>query len=218
MGGIARFRALTATGLIYACIFALFGFVGAALARPSRALRPVHYHGLSVRVPRSWPVFDLARDPQTCVRFNRHALYLGTPGRQERCPAHAVGRTDAILISPLHVSRGAPSATAGGLNLDGDVSSYSLHAAGVDVTATWSRSPQTVAQALGRRSLPGRNGRPASASTSAAPDLTDSADGLPGRSSFRASVYTGLGFDTCMAPSASQLAAWSASPYHAVGI
>src|SRR5437867_1906093 len=33
-----------------------------------------------------------------------------------------------------------------------------------------------------------------------------------------AGVYTGLGFDTCSAPSASALTAWLASPYRAVGI
>src|SRR5437764_750146 len=103
MGGIPRVRALTATGLICACVCALSGSSGAALAHPSRALQTVRFHGVSVRVPRSWPVFDLAQDPQTCVRFNRHAVYIGTPGREERCPAHAVGRTDAILVSPLRV-------------------------------------------------------------------------------------------------------------------
>jgi hypothetical protein len=33
-----------------------------------------------------------------------------------------------------------------------------------------------------------------------------------------AGVYTGLGFDTCSAPSTSALTAWLASPYRAVGI
>lgn len=218
MGGIARVRALTATGFICACGCALSSS-SAALARPARALQTVRYHGLSVRVPRSWPVFDLARDPQTCVRFNRHAVYLGIPGREERCPAHAVGRTDAILLSPLHVSRGAPIATAAGLGLEGDASSYSLRRAGIEVTATWSRSPRVVAQALGRKALPDANGGPANASTNASQSVPAGTSGQPGRSSFRASTFTGLGFDTCTAPSASQMSAWrSSSPYRAVGI
>src|SRR5215471_14975156 len=104
MGGISPVRVFTATAIIFACICALLGYVGEPLARPASAWRVVRYHGVTVRVPRSWPVFDLARDPQACVRFNRHAVYVGTPGREERCPAHAVGRTDALLLSPLRVS------------------------------------------------------------------------------------------------------------------
>lgn len=216
MGGTARCRAFTATAFVFTCILALFGFAGAAL--PAGALRVVHFHGVSVRVPRYWPVFDLARDPHTCVRFNRHAVYVGTPGRQEHCPAHAVGRTEAILISALHPSRGAPIATAGGLSLAGNVSSYRLRAAGVDVTATWSRSPRAVARALGRRSLPAANGQAASTSGIAGPEASASASGSPGRSFTPGSTFTGVGFDTCTTPSASQMAAWSHSPYRGVGI
>ena len=64
-------------------LLALFG-TGAASAQP--ALRVVNYRGYAVRIPRSWPVYDLARAPQTCVRFNRHAVYLGTPSTSQSCP------------------------------------------------------------------------------------------------------------------------------------
>ena len=215
MSGISRVRVLAAAALISACICGLLGFAGVTAARPASALRVVRYHGVSVRVPRSWPVLDLARDPQACVRFDRHALYLGTPGREERCPAHAVGRTDAILIAPLHVSPGAPIATATGLGLEGDASSYSLRRAGVEVTATWSRSPQMVARALGLRSLSRTSGRPAS--TSGAAGLSADASSQPARSS-HASTFTGLGFDTCTTPSASEMSAWHSSPYRGVAV
>jgi Domain of unknown function (DUF1906) len=218
MGGIARVRALTATGFIFACIFALFGFAGVTLGGPTRALQTVRYHGVSVRVPRPWPVFDLARHPQTCVRFNRHAVYFGTPGRQERCPAHAVGRTDAILISPLRATKGAPVAMAGGLGLEGDVSSYSLRTAGVEVTSTWSRSPRVVSRALGRNSLPRANGRAANSSKSTVPGPPATGSAQRGRHYVRGSTFTGLGFDACTAPSRSQMAAWSHSPYRGIGI
>lgn len=194
------------------CVCALLGSASLALAASPRAFDTVRYHGVSIRVPRSWPVFDLARDPQTCLRFDHHALYLGTPGREERCPAHAVGRTEAILIAPRHTRGGAASTTAGGLGLQGDVTSFSLRS-GVEVTATWSRSPQVISRALGLRSLPRAGG----ASESGAPALLTSASGRS-RSAVRATVYTGRGFDACMAPSRHQMAAWSHSPYRAVGI
>ena len=44
------------------------------------------------RVPGDWPVFDLAADPSTCVRFDVHAVYLGHPGADMNCPAGLVGR------------------------------------------------------------------------------------------------------------------------------
>ena len=207
MGGNARQRGLTATGVLLSCVCVLLLSGGAALARPSGTLRTVRYRGFSVRVPQSWPVFSLARDPQTCVRFNRHAVYLGTPGSEERCPAHAVGRTEAILLSPL----GDPSTTtAGGLHLDGNATSFSAPSAGVEVTATWSRAPRLVAQALGRKSLP----RVSSPSTLAAGNKASAG----AQSAQSAAIFTGLGFDTCTAPSRSQMSAWSSSPYRAVGI
>jgi hypothetical protein len=70
------------------------------MARRGPALRTIDFRGYAARVPASWPVYDLARDPQTCVRFNRHAVYLGTPGQQQRCPAHAAGHTSALLLEP----------------------------------------------------------------------------------------------------------------------
>ncbi len=215
MSGISRVRTLAAAGLIFACLCAPFGFAGVTAARPANAARVVRYHGVSVRVPRSWPVLDLAHDPHACVRFDRHALYLGTPGREERCPAHAIGRTDAILIAPLHASLGAPIATAAGLGLERDASSYSLRRAGVEVTATWSRSPQMVSRALRRTSLQ-RTNAPA-ASTSAAAGVSAGAGSRPARSS-HASTFTGRGFDTCTTPSASQMSAWHSSPYRGVAV
>ncbi len=60
--------------------------------------RVVRYHGYQVQVPGSWPVYDLAADPAQCVLFNTHAVYLGTPGSAQDCPAHAFGHTEALLI------------------------------------------------------------------------------------------------------------------------
>jgi glycoside hydrolase-like protein len=79
---------------------AALGSGTAALARPADPVRSIRYHGQLIRVPSSWPVYDLARNPTICVRFDRPAVYLGTPGRTQRCPAHAAGRHRAILIEP----------------------------------------------------------------------------------------------------------------------
>src|SRR5438270_1870878 len=112
-----RIRGPFSLALVLACASAaLLVWAGAAVGGSAAGLRAVRYHGLTLRVPRSWPVFDLARNPNTCVRFDRHALYLGTPGLEERCPAHAVGRTEAILVSPL--GTGAP------LPVEGSASSF----------------------------------------------------------------------------------------------
>src|SRR6478752_4433698 len=76
-------------------------WVGVADATPVKVVR---YHGYVVRVPRSWRVYDLARNRHVCVRFDRHALYLGAPTAQEQCPAHTVGRTEAILLQPANAT------------------------------------------------------------------------------------------------------------------
>src|SRR5689334_14212330 len=61
----------------------------------------IRYHGYRLTVPAAWPVYDLVTHPTVCVRFDRHAVYLGRPSTRQRCPAHAVGRTEAILVEPL---------------------------------------------------------------------------------------------------------------------
>ena len=50
-------------------------------------VRTVTYHGVAVRRPGGWPVYDLAADPSTCVRFDVNAVYLGHPGADMACPA-----------------------------------------------------------------------------------------------------------------------------------
>lgn len=185
----------------------------------SGGVRTVRYHGLSVRIPRSWPVFDLGRDPGTCVRFNRHALYLGTPGREERCPAHAVGRTEAILISPLARGEGAPRLSAAGLGMEGNVTSFPALAAGVEVIASWGHAPTVVADALGLASLPRAVGiTQATPSNSPAPQRPRPRRTRRRRRSSALGIYRGRGFDVCTAPSSSDMSAWSSSPYRAIGI
>ncbi|TDB82850.1 DUF1906 domain-containing protein [Actinomadura sp. KC216] len=60
----------------------------------------IGYRGLRLTVPAGWEVHDLERDPSRCVRYDRHAVYLGRPGPQPDCPARLVGRTEAIHLQP----------------------------------------------------------------------------------------------------------------------
>ena len=187
-------------------------------------------------MPASWPVYDLAADPATCVRFNRHAVYLGQPGARQRCPAHAVGRTEAILVAPLTAhGAGARGGSGAGPALpriatpnaqprQGSSTELTIPSAGVVVTATWQGDPAVVARALGVRSLRSTAAVTASAhaGTASAHAGTASAHSSSARprAVHRAGdpTYTGLGFDACSTPSASAMSAWGASPYRAVGI
>jgi hypothetical protein len=157
-------------------LFALLVAIVPAAAAASPGV--IDYGGRAVAVPRGWRVYDLARQPETCVRLDRPAVYLGTPSSSQRCPAHAVGRSRAIVVEPrgshavvLHGARAVSPTGGGGLG-----------------TVPPSPSPQ-------------RGPAPA-----------------PGGGSVAGAIYTGPGFDACSAPSITQMAAWTASPYHAVGI
>ena len=48
--------------------------------------------------------------------------------------------------------------------------------------------------------------------------LVASSSGSAATSQAHAGVFTGYGFDACTAPSTASLAAWTASPYRALGI
>lgn len=95
-------------GLTYAGLWAFApahsgpGPRAAAVHLTARAGRPgfkvVRFAGYTLRVPASWPVYRLDRDPSRCVRYDQHAVYLGQPGANQQCPAHLVGHTATISI------------------------------------------------------------------------------------------------------------------------
>jgi hypothetical protein len=70
----------------------------------------VSFAGYEITVPASWPVYRLASDPARCVRYDVHAVYLGTPGPDQQCPPGLVGHTGTVSISsPTVLQRaGAP--------------------------------------------------------------------------------------------------------------
>jgi hypothetical protein len=181
----------------------------------------VRYRGYGIRVPASWPVYDLASHPTVCVRFDRHAVYLGSPSAGQRCPAHAVGRTEAILVAPV-VARGArstggaarplPGVTAAGAQ-PSQGSSAELGIPGRDlvVTATWASHRNVIQRALGVRSIGGSpSGAAGGGAARQAPALDAAAR--------PAAVGKPLGFDACSAPSTTTMSAWRSSPYHTVGV
>jgi hypothetical protein len=203
----------------------------AATAQGASATKVVSYRGYQLTVPAGWPVYRLAEQTGTCVRFNRHAVYLGTPSTDQSCPAHAAGRTEAILVSPLpddvagaartnelpHPAAVQPALPEGGSSAQ--LFELSRH---VVVTATWGRQQSVIRHALGVRSLPSAGGSPhavAATATNAvrrSRSIRSATAVVPG--SQPGEVYTGLGFDACATPSSSQMSAWRASPYRAVGV
>jgi hypothetical protein len=127
-------------------------------------VRTVAYQGVQFDVPADWPVYDLAADPTTCVRFDVHAVYLGHPGADMSCPATIIGRAEAVLVEPTDgaaiASTGPVSSdvTAAAINgvqaqvADGGTVTNQLDAtfptAGVSATLTYQDSDTTAQQIL----------------------------------------------------------------------
>ncbi|ACU77658.1 Domain of unknown function DUF1906 [Catenulispora acidiphila DSM 44928] len=89
------FPLLTLTAVLtLSCGDAAYAAVG-----PLSGVKEVSYAGTTVEVPVSWPVRDLTADPHTCMRYDRHAVYLGDPGADQDCTAAAVGRTETVRIA-----------------------------------------------------------------------------------------------------------------------
>src|SRR5579872_2279050 len=83
----SRRRRRGGAALVVALLLALLlALLGGSIAQGAQRTKLVRYRGVSLLVPAAWPVYDLARDPHVCVRFDRHAVYLGKPGSQESCP------------------------------------------------------------------------------------------------------------------------------------
>jgi hypothetical protein len=202
-------RAAIAAALLCAAL------AGAAPA--SVAAKEVRYGRYSIEVPSSWPVYRLAERPRTCVRFDRHAVYLGSPSAEQRCPAHAVGRSEAILVEPragaapaTGPSVRAPAGSARPGELPEARSDREVRVEGLSVTATWSGRRHLVRRILERATLRPRGTVPA------APRAQSQQ--VAGAAAPRAAFRKGLGFDACTAPSKSAMNAWRSSPYESVGI
>ena len=124
--------------------------------------KAVEYLGVRFQVPEDWPVYDLAKDPTRCVRFDQHAVYLGHAGANQNCPAHLVGRTDAVQVEPIDATSHTTEARAttptavNGLQAREDPSSAVTHnivaafdGNGVVATVTFRNDDATARQILG---------------------------------------------------------------------
>lgn len=205
-----RVSVRAATVLAFALTAATLSFsttAGAAPAAPSSHV--VVYNGAKVTVPASWPIYDLDKDPTQCVRFDRHAVYLGHPGQDQRCPAHLVGRTTAMLVEPYDAkAEVVPSGTDSGATQTVTSNGRVL------VTASYgSGGPQAAAAVL--RATPAQAGTPTQkASTAPATKVTPGATVKPA-----AVTGAGYGMDTCAAPSSDAMQAWSTTaPYKSIGV
>ncbi len=204
----------------------------AATAALRHGGRVVVYAGLAVTVPASWPVYDLAAHPATCVRWDRHAVYLGTPGADQACPAHLVGRTEAVLVTPAATTAvgaaarsDAPAVAAVAGRVPATAVSTAAHQIGIavtgtgaDLTVTWGADPvlaRAVAAGVTRRPSTGT----AATGTTATRGVTTLGSAVVryplGRTS---TMLQGLAFDTCSTPSVAAMAAWRRSRYRGVGV
>ncbi|WP_405932602.1 glycoside hydrolase domain-containing protein [Streptomyces sp. NBC_00827] len=141
---------------------------------------------------------DLAENPEACVRFDRHAVYLGTPGGRQDCPARLRGRTEALLIQP--------ATTAGSAVTENRTArTYRATADRITVTAAYGDDRGSIQRILRSAGLP--VAAPETEQTAVAPVPAD------------ATSFRGEGFDACTAPSQSAMDAWrDASDYGAIGI
>jgi hypothetical protein len=195
----------------------LLGALTGAAAAPaaSHAYRTLHYRGHSFEVPRGWRVVTLDQHRRTCVRFDRHAVYIGVPPRDQACPSSLVGTTEAMLIEP------GPQRVVPYSAEDQVTRRITVIARGLRIVASFGSKPGTIKQILRGAGLPppvsavpGGPGKEGEAGWNGEPAATALAPPLPSR----VTNYHGFGFDTCAAPSKSTMRAWRKSPYRAIGI
>jgi hypothetical protein len=184
------------------------GPLGAAHAAPSPSdsedTARVAYRGHAFTVPASWQVVDLERHPDACVRFDQHAVYLGTPGTRQNCPARARGRTEALLIQPTPAPVAASAVTE-----NRTTRTYRATADRIAVTAAYGYDRTRIQDVL--RSA----GLPVAAAHVEETTQVPAAAPLPAD----ATSFRGEGFDACTAPNQSAMDAWrDASGYGAIGV
>jgi hypothetical protein len=194
--------------------------------RAGPGLKQLHYRGYRFEVPRGWPVINLAGRPRTCVRFDRHVVYLGKSGLNQDCPSWLIGTTEAVQIAPAR-RRSARSSVQNPV-----ARQITVSAARIRVTATFDTDPTQVYRILASASLPapiivvpnpdpnppqsGPGANPRALSAAGSPRFPDvNPPELPAN----VANFRGRGFDACTAPSRPYMRAWRRhSRYRAIGI
>ncbi|MBO0833947.1 MAG: DUF1906 domain-containing protein [Actinobacteria bacterium] len=199
---------LAAAGGCAALAAVIFPAGSAKLTGTTPGLKAVAYAGYRFEVPVSWPVFGLSGRARTCVRFDLHAVYLGTPAVDELCPSKLIGTTEAIEIQP------GPG-TGHRETLEDAVSrTITARAPGIVATATFDTDRSVITGILASAGL----ARPV-VQTAELGTGDFAAAATPPALSAQVANQVGLGFDTCAAPSSRVMQAWLArSPYRAIGI
>jgi hypothetical protein len=200
----------------------------------SAGTKTVVYQGYEFKVPASWPVYRLDEHPQTCVRYDVHAVYLGNPSPDMQCPARLVGRTQTVSFIPGGVTAG-PAAGVTELQqlpaVHGTVMQsavqhqlqVTLGAAtpGATVLGTYGTDPAAVEQVLStlHQAPEGTAPTAQSAPVPSQPGGTLAAPAVPVAPANAAAKTSSpvKGFDACHAPSASTMRAWRSS-FAAVGV
>jgi hypothetical protein len=180
------------------------------------ATKAVRYLGYQFLVPRGWLVVHDDRHRGRCVRFDRHAVYLGVPGSEESCPSHLLGTTESILIQP------APASSRLVSTENPVARQVTVRAPRMLFTATFDAHPAVIDQILASAGLPAPVPVPVSAPGPRKPPAVTGAvrHRVPAPPLPPTIVdYSGLGFDLCAAPSRADLTAWlRRSRYRAIGI
>lgn len=212
---LAWAAALTATTI--AVVMATQSLADAAPANTAgSATRHVTYLGHTYAVPSSWAVVTLAKSPNACVRFDVHAIYLGTPSSTQKCSAKGVSAVEgAILVQPAG-SSAAASATDSAID-----QRITATLGSARITASYGADRSVVTKILASAGVP--TPRMAAASTGVAPRAQLS-PGVTSKTFSGVSAaqltynFVGEGFDACTAPSTAQMTAWGSSPYKAIGV
>ncbi len=111
-------------------------------------VKVVRYLGYRFVVPKAWPVIDNNRNPRDCVRFDEHAVYLGSVSGNEFCPSWLLGTTESVLIQPGSAHAAAVSAE------DPVARQITVAAPRVQIIATFDTDPTVIDRMLANAGLP----------------------------------------------------------------
>jgi hypothetical protein len=216
--------------VVSACVSGGAGFVPAVHAATptvTSAIKIVQYRGYELSVPASWPVYQLSADPDQCVRYDVHAVYLGMPSADQDCPPGLVGRTETVSVGGPAFERGASAVVVQRVPLRGQPAVIVQDArerelgmmlsapSAPAITATYGADPGTVRQVLAslhqmvyQRADPVlKTPAAADSATTLGPPLGPPLGTAPPATLDRRPMP---GFDTCTAPSLPTMRAWRA--------